>query len=195
MADRAGGWILFPYGGAPSTWPLTSYAYVTTYHIEATPGMGGVCANGHSAGVTFWNQPLWYTYETHKSLLTIRSDHFANSNLSSFNNALEKFLYTREYGATCWEAWIPQSKCIANPPNGNSAYCYPDPNGSPSPLASRCSVMNTTATGNPWMDVWGNQNWVMVDCRDHTNYVQLNTPQRMVDSVMAQNDGYVDIAP
>lgn len=190
MADRAGGWILFPFSGTPATWAQPSSAFVTTYHVQITPGISG-CGNGNSAGVTYWNSPANYQFETGKVLSAIRSDHFASSALGSTNNALERYYYTREYGMTRWEAWIPLSRC-------NSTYGANSPrctswDAANYELQGRCSVMNVSSTGVPGLDMWGGQYWVRTDCRDETNYIPLNTPQLMLDNTMGQNDGYVDI--
>ena len=192
VADRAGGWILFPYAGAPSSWSPSNFADVTTYHVQITQGLSNpACVNGNSAGVTFWNAPASYTFETGKTLTAIKELHFAAADLSQQNNALELYYFTKEYGATRWEAWQPQSLCFSQ--NGNDApICHPE-NAATYPLQGRCSVLDVSSTGVPGIDTWGGQNWIRYDCRDLTNYIALNTPQLMLDNTMAQNDGIVDI--
>ena len=188
--ERAGGWIHFPYAGDPSTWAQSSSTSVTTYKVQITPNIPN-CSNGNSAGVTYWNAPASYPFETGKTLTAIKTWHYAGSDLSSENNALEIYYFTQEYGATRWEAWEPQSRCFAE--NGDDApICHPE-NSSTYPLQGRCSVLNVSSMGIPGLDSYGGQNWVRVDCRDMTNYIALNTPQLMLDNVIAQNDGYVDI--
>ena len=190
MADRAGGWILFPLGTPPSAWPATSSARTRTHHVQLTPGVAG-CGNGSSPGRTFWNAPARYQFETGKRLTAIRSDHFANHALSRGNNALERFYFTREYGLTRWEAWMPQSRCLAEH-GADAAICHPE-NAETHPLRGRCSVLNQTATGTPGLDQWGGQPWVRVDCRDETNYVALDTPQVMLNGAMARGAGHDDL--
>ncbi|MDF0545500.1 hypothetical protein PX699_24370 [Sphingobium sp. H39-3-25] len=186
---RAGGWRLFPLPSAPSSWPQTNSATHATYHIQLTPNRPG-CVSGSSIGRTYWNAPAQYQFETGKLLTAIRSDHFAAENLSQQNNALERYYFTKEYGYTRWEAWIPRSRCYQE--RGTTApICHPESTNYP--LQSRCKVMNVSSTGHPGLDRWGNQDWVRVDCRDQTNYVALNTPQIMLDTVMAQTNGVVDI--
>ena len=186
ISARAGGWPLFPY----DTWKTGSSALVHTYKVQITPNVNG-CSNGNSAGVTYWNAPAVYTFETGKSLTAIKQYHYASSQLAAQNNALELYYFSKEYGATRWEAWIPQSRCFAE--NGNNAgICHPEDPGN-YPLQGRCSKLVVSSTGIAGLDTWGGQNWVRTDCRDNTNYVALNTPQLMLDDTMAQNDGYVDI--
>jgi len=190
MIDRAGGWILFAFAGLPSNWAQTNIAHPTTYHVQLTPNRPG-CQNGHSTGTTYWNAPAAYQFETYKVLTAIRSDHFANDTLSQSGNALERYYFTKEYGFTRWEAWMPQSRCFSERGSGDPS-CHPE-NAAAYPLQGRCSIMNTSSTGIPGLDAWGGQYWVRVDCRDQTNYIAINTPMIMLDNVMAQNDGYVDI--
>lgn len=188
-SDRAGGWILFPWT-PPSQLPQSASTTVRTYHVQLTQNLPG-CSNGNSRGVTYWNGPAGYTFETGKTLTAIRSFHYASTDLSSQNNALELYYFTKEYGFTRWEAWVPRSRCLAER-GSNSPWCYPENRGS-YPLEGRCSRLITSSTGVPGLDRWGEQDWVRVDCRDTTNYVPLNTPQLMLDQVMAQINGFVDI--
>ena len=53
--------------------------------------------------------------------------------------------------------------------------------------------MNVTDTGHPDVARWGNQDWVRVDCRDMTRYVELNHPVLMLNKQMAQINGIDDI--
>ena len=182
---RAGGWPLFPY----DTWFTGSSIPVRTYHVQITQNVG--CSDGNSEGITFWNAPSAYTFESGKALVAIKQYHFANKDLASQNKALELYYFSKEYGATRWETWIPQSRCFAQ--SGSSAgLCHPE-DPSIYPLQGRCSKLVVSSTGIAGLDTWGGQHWVRVDCRDNTNYVALNTPQLMLDDTMAQNDGYVDI--
>ncbi len=203
---RAGGWILFPFELAPSQWPQSSSH---THRNTRTPlqRISG-CNAGGSTGVTYWNAPAPYSYEgnedgVRKTLLTIRSDHFGSRNLSSRSNALESFYFTREYGMTRWEAWIPRRRCIAEAervPQGQlRSQCFPevaDKQSAPGPelnLRARCKDMNVTGTGHPDVARWGAQDWVRVDCRDLTRYVALKEPVLMLDKRMAQINGVDDI--
>jgi hypothetical protein len=124
MADRAGGWIIFPFAGTPSSWMTTNLAHPHTYHVQVTPNRPG-CSNTNSTGATYWNAPAQYQFETGKVLTAIRSDHFANDTLSQRGNALERYYFTREYGFTRWEAWIPQSRCYSDYGSANPI-CHPD---------------------------------------------------------------------
>jgi hypothetical protein len=203
---RAGGWILFPFDLPPSEWPQTTWVAHPNVRTPLQAESG--CNTGGSRGVTFWNAPIEYSYEgnedgVRKSLLTIRSDHFGKRNLSSKSNALEMFYFTREYGMTRWENWVPRRRCIAEadrvPMGTLRSQCFPE-RGDPAvgdypevPLRNRCNDLNATDTGHPDVARWGDQDWVRVDCRDMTRYVELNQPVLMLDKRMAQINGVDDI--
>lgn len=190
MAIRAGGWINFPYYAPPSSWPATSNTELRTYHVQLTPSSGPPCTNGNALGRTFWNSPAPYRFETNKVLWAIRSDHFASSNLAAARNALERYYFTKEYGYTRWEAWMPQQQCFQERGQDNPI-CHPEWDSNV--VTQRCKIMNVSATGVPGIDRWGNQNWVRVDCRDTTKFIALNTPQIMLAPQMANANGFNDI--
>lgn len=190
VAQRAGGWVLFPYNPAPAYWAQSTAISNSTYHVQLTPNRPG-CSNGSSTARTYWNAPAPYQFETGKWLTAIRSDHFAATNLSQQNNALERYYFTREYGYTRWEAWVPRGRCYQE--RGASApICHPEQ--ADYPLRSRCNVMNVSSTGYAGLDIWGGQYWVRTDCRDQTNYIALATPVRMLTPSMANTNGISDIA-
>lgn len=186
IATRAGGWLLFPLN-IPT---VSGNVLNTTFNTPLSPSRPASCQGGNSSGVTAWDPPQLYTFETRKVMKALKSYHFAASNLAQSNNALELYYFTKEYGFTRWEAWIPQSRCFAERGSENPA-CHPD--WSLNALRGRCSVMNVSATGQPGIDLWGGQTWVRVDCRDQTNYIALTTPQIFMDRVVAQNNGVVDL--
>lgn len=203
---RAGGWIVFPLTTAPSQWPQTSMHVHRNTRTPLQSSSG--CNAGGKVGVTYWNAPAPYTYEgnedgARKTLMSIRSDHFGARNLSSGSNALERFYYTREYGMTRWEAWLPRSRCVAQANKVRAgqlrSQCFPEskdraPAAGPElNLRARCKDMNVTSTGHPDVERWGNQDWVRVDCRDLTRYVELDEPVLMLDKRMAQINGIDDI--
>jgi hypothetical protein len=201
---RAGGWVLFPLVASPSSWPQTSAVSNNTAKIQLSSVPGNPdCVSGSSVARTYWNAPANYQFESGKVLRAIKSAHFAATNLSSTNNALELYYFTKEYGYTRWEAWVPRSRCYqiaSNTPAGNlRPHCEPDlrvPNTSGNPeldLRSRCSLMNVSATGHPDIDRWGEQDWVRIDCRDSTRHVPLATPQLMLSTSMAQTNGVDDV--
>ncbi|MGE3759428.1 MAG: hypothetical protein AB7H97_16815, partial [Pseudobdellovibrionaceae bacterium] len=184
---RAGGWILFPkVSGMFSTGNSNNM----TYNTPLSPTRPSQCQGGNSYGTTFWNSPAIYRFESNKVMTAIKSYHFASTNLNQTNNALELYYFTKEYGFTRWEAWIPQTRCY-NEHGSNSPICHPD--WSTNTLMGRCSVLNVSGTGHPAIDSWGGQTWVRVDCRDETNYIALTTPQILMDRTLAQNNGFVDL--
>lgn len=203
---RSGGWILFPLDTAPSEWPQSNSR---THRNTRTPLQSSSgCNAGGSTGITYWNSPKPYTFEGNeelegKTLVAIRSDHFGKRKLSSKRNALERFYFTREYGMTRWEAWIPRTRCLSEArkvPDGQlRSTCYPEieardaASGPELDLRARCKDLNETSTGHPDVERWGGQDWVRVDCRDQTRYVELNKPVLMLDKRMAQINGVDDI--
>lgn len=191
ISTRAGGWVMFPRLVAPSTWTTTNQVSNQTYKFQLSQGRPG-CSNSDSLGVTYWNAPTTYEFESTKQLLAIRTDHFASSSLSQSDNALERFYFTREYGLTRWEAWMPQSRCFTQF-GASNPICRPD--APDYPLNGRCSRMNVSASGYAGLDFWGGQNWIRYDCRDQTFYQRLNHPQIMRDSYMARSNGWSDLAP
>ncbi|WDD91629.1 hypothetical protein Bsp3421_001565 [Burkholderia sp. FERM BP-3421] len=183
IAERAGGWILFPFQGPPSGWPPSSSIYHPTYHIQVTQPAPAGCGDGNSTGVTYWNGPGAYQFESGKVMTAIRSDHFAATTLSQRNNALERYFFTKEYGMTRWEAWIPRSRCYAER-GAQDPSCHPETDNEP--LRARCKVLNVSGTGHAGLDRWGDQDWVRVDCRDASRYVALDTPQYLLDDQIAR---------
>lgn len=189
VAARAGGWILFPSSSGAGLF-TSGQTLNMTYNIPLSPERPSNCQAGNSYGATYWNSPAVYTFETGKNLTAIKSFHFAAANLGQTNNALELYYFSKEYGFTRWEAWIPQSRCWNEKGVGNPQ-C--DPRSEANYLQGRCSVMNVSASGHPGIDYWGGQTWVRVDCRDQTNYIALQQPQIFIDRMMGQSNGIVDI--
>lgn len=187
-SKRQDGWIVFsPNGGGGH---LVHSTLISRLSPDAPSGCARTSQSAASNDV--WNEPEQVTFETGKNLSSIVTYHYADQDFSSKNNALERYYFTREYGFTRWEAWIPTSRCMdplfAGSPasKGKPEYCDPD---SPSyPLRGRCSPGNIRA-----VDYWGNQEWVRIDCRDSTNYIALTTPMIPLDHQMAQSDGLVDV--
>ncbi len=196
---RAGGWVLFPLASPPSAWAQINAISNGTARIQLQSKQG--CSNGSSTARTYWNAPANYRFETGKVLRAIKSAHFAATDLSSGNNALEMFYFTKEYGFTRWEAWVPRSRCVseaAQVPSGQlRVNCYPENGPAASDevdLRTRCVEMTSgTSTGELDVTDWGGQDWVRTDCRDMTNYIALNTPQLLLNSTIAQENGVDDI--
>lgn len=124
-----------------------------------------------------WNSPTPVGYESGKVLNSIVTYHFAHYNLAQQNNALEKYFFTREYGFTRWEAWIPRNRCYAE----GKWYCN-DPSAY---IGGRCAGSGTTE--------FGGQIWVRIDCRDSTGYIDLVNPVLPLTDVMGRSNGVVDI--
>lgn len=176
---RTNGWISYPLN-------ITEGALThTTYIDRISPILPSGCERSSRSTNTrtVWNVPHNLGYETGKVLSTIQSYHFAQANLSAQNNALEKFFFTKEYGFTRWEAWMPLSRC-----NSELTPNRCDPNRADYFLKGRCS-----SSVSPSITSFGNQTWVRVDCRDNTRYLQLNTALIPLDNNMARINGLIDI--
>lgn len=107
-----------------------------------------------------WTAPHSVMFESGKVLQTIVSEHRAHYDLSRRNNAIERFYFTREYGLSRWEAWIPERRCRAERPSADPLRMC-DPAAPTNFLRGRCAAESATAT-------WGGQRWVRIDCRDTT---------------------------
>jgi hypothetical protein len=59
-----------------------------------------------------WSPPEPFRFESGKSLLTLKTEHHAHFDLSREDNAIEVIYFTREYGFSRWEAWVPEGRCI-----------------------------------------------------------------------------------
>jgi hypothetical protein len=192
-SQRSGGWLVFPIGSGELTGGTQNHNSMFTMLSPNSPCQSNQINNNSVQDI--WNPPSNTTFDSGKTLLAIATYHLANTDSSLENNAVERVFYTREYGFTRWEAWIPLSRCLdpnfsGSPANqGNTTICYPNNSAAYfSAMGGRCSINNIPATAT-----WGNQPWVRTDCRDDTFYLRLNTPVFPVDTQMAQNDGLVDI--
>lgn len=206
---RSGGWILFPLKEPPGSWaPITTVVNKTAKIQLGQPLANSQCASGSSLARTFWHAPADYNFESGKTLRAIKSLHFAATDVGAENNALELYYFTKEYGFTRWEAWIPRRRCYdiaANTPPGQlRPNCEPDRSPPKADLAlgagdpklnlrARCSRLIVSATGHPDVDRWGGQDWVRIDCRDNSRHSPLRKPQLMLANEMAQINGVDDV--
>lgn len=115
-----------------------------------------------------WSGRRWRQFESGKRLRALSSLHFAHWDRARVDNALEAFWFTREYGFSRWEAWIPLARCAAES-GADAARCAPQTPDHP--LKARCP-------NGPFFRVWGQQTWVLVDCRDTTFVMPLDSPIR-----------------
>lgn len=191
VAQRAGGWALFPFTPPPRQWARSNSANIQTHKVQLTPGLRD-CKDGSSRGITYWTRAAPFVFNTGKTINAITSSHFANARLSRVNNALERFYFSREYGFTRWEAWVPQRRCF-NERGDTAAICRPGDADYPPSLAGRCNRNTTGNSGIAGLNRWGGQNWVRVDCRDLTNHIALDQPVRLLTPAMANSNGVRDI--
>ena len=186
-SKRTNGWTLFPInGGDGNSVHSTSLTRITT-NVNCL----SVATSAQTNDI--WNSPVDVIYDTGKKLSSIITYHFADTNLSQANNALERFFFTKEYGLIRWEAWIPLAQCQDpnNPTspaaNGNPQICTPNTSTFSSNMG-RCNDKNIPAVAS-----WGNQTWIRLMCRDTTNYISLDTPLIPLDTVMGRTNGVLDI--
>lgn len=184
-SNRRNGWILFPTSGV-GTGGLLNHNILLN-RINISPAPTSTCAltqyTSNNETQDIWNPPVATTFRSGKTLNAVQTYHVGDWNLTLTENSIEKFYFTKEYGFSRWEGWIPLAKCEQQHGAG-SKYCTPS--HPEYPLKGRCEISSALAT-------WGNQTWVRTDCRDTTYYVGLTTPQIPLTSVMAQNNGLVDI--
>ncbi len=187
LTQLSGGWILFQpnAGSGSSSHPR--------WHVELTDSAPAGCATNFADHVLdVWNAPAPVTFESKKTLSSIVTYDFYSDQLSAKNTGMERYYFTREYGFTRWEAWIPLSRCqdpnFAGSPAATGQGVLCDPNNPANPISHRCSNSNISG-----LDSWGGQTWVRVDCRDTTNYLALNQPVIPLDGSMAQSTHRVDI--
>jgi len=188
MANRAGGWILFPRTASPSALPGSGSLRLRTYRMQVSAGPPQ-CADNDASGITHWTKPTSYTFETGKTLAALRTDHFAAADLAQPSNSFERFYFTRAYGMTRWESWWTVAHCHASL-GANSPRCGQTP---ANPLRTRCAVLKLPGNVTSGIEQWGGQDWVRMDCRDTTRYVALKRPHLPLSSDVARGDGLVDI--
>lgn len=189
LADRAGGWILFPLGSAPSAWPRVQSVNHVTYRMPLSD-RGEACRDNHAGGLTRWGSPTLTEFESGKSLSAIRSDHFASANLDQTENSLERNYFTREYGLTRWEAWQTLAYCQKTL-GVSSSSCRPEDPANP--WFGRCTILKEETTGHAGLAIFGGQSWVRVMCRDQTHFIALRTPQKFLNDMIANGSGLTDI--
>lgn len=176
---RAGGWIT-------GSKDLVSASKNHTTRIDRlSPGRPSSCAalSQSDSTRTVWNAPVSVPFASGKNLSALVSYHYAHQDLARKNNALEKFFFTKEYGFTRWESWIPLSRCLED---FASAPERCQPTNSKNILQGRCSPASGTTT-------FGHQTWVRIDCRDSTFYQALSQPILPLQSSMAASNGLVDV--
>lgn len=190
IADRAGGWVLFPLSPPPGAWPREQSIRNTTWRRELS-GKGGPCADNHATGVTRWTRPTPTSFEGGQRLEALRTDHFAAADLSQPENSFERSYFTREYGLTRWEAWQTLAYCQKKARSGDLK-CRPDDPANP--WHARCSRLREPGSGQRGIATYGGQTWVRIYCRDQSHYVALESPQQIDIRQIAHGRGVVDLA-
>lgn len=180
---RRNGWIFMPIAG-PGSGGASNHN-IRIDRLNPPVGCAAVSQDLSSSTRDIWNPPSPTTFENGKQLQAIATYHFAHQDLGRTENALERFFFTREYGYSRWEAWVPLARCQAE--NGASSIVC-QPNDPANILYGRCPPSNI-----PAVETWGNQQWVRVDCRDTTSYLALTTPTLPIASNVARTNGLLDI--
>jgi hypothetical protein len=176
---RNQGWQIFPQN-------MSSGSNVHNTTIERlTPYRPANCA-AISSGTAYdvWNAPVPVAFESGKVLTAQVNYHFAAQNLSAVENALERYYFTKEYGFTKWEAWIPKARCFRDKGAGNPE-CEPKTNPNHF-MRGRCNPATSE-------DIWGGQVWVRLDCRDTTFYQAIATPAIQLSPLMGTMNGLIDV--
>lgn len=189
LADRAGGWILFPLRPAPSAWPPFQSRRLTTWRMQITPRKGA-CADNQATGLTSWTKPARYPFESGKVMSAIRSDHFAAADLSQAENSFERTYFTREYGLTRWEAWQTLAYCQRTLGQADPRCRPTDP---ANPWFGRCTALTEQTTGIAGVARIGGQIWVRMFCRDQTHYIPLNRPQLFLSPSVGRGSAVLDV--
>lgn len=189
LANRAGGWILFPLESAPGAWPRVQSVNHMTYRMQLSD-RGEACRDNHASGLTRWVNPALTIFESGKSLIAIRSDHFASGNLDQAENSFERNYFTREYGLTRWEAWQTLAYCQKTL-GVSSPRCRPEDPANP--WLGRCTKLKDETTGHPGSAIIGGQSWVRVMCRDQTHFIPLRFQQKFLNGMIANGSGQADI--
>lgn len=197
-SKRTNGWRFMPSAALPVSVGLVTH----TVKIDSlsTPRPVG-CNGGLGLNVlTVYQPPQPITFESGRTLMSIQTAHVADANFDNTNNAIEKFFFTREYGVTRWEAWIPQGKCIQE--RGNDASCFPLERDNrlhglcPTRVPNQDGSFNPAApfTSLPGYVVLGVTPYVRIDCRDASNYMAINTPAFPIDATTGNKNSLVDIS-
>ena len=189
LADRAGGWILFPMTPAPAEWAPFQSRRLTTFRMQISPKKG-LCADNHATGLTSWSRPARYVFESGKTLSAIRSDHFAVADLAQAENSFERTYFSREYGLTRWEAWQTLAYCQKTLGTADPRCSPADP---ANPWYGRCTRLIEPTTGRAGIARYGGQVWVRIFCRDQTHYIPLNRPQLFLSPGIGRGSALLDI--
>jgi hypothetical protein len=197
-SKRTNGWRFMPTGALPTALGLVQH----TLKIDAlSPTRPAGCVGGLGLNVlAVYSPPQPIKYESGKTLMTIQTSHVADANFDNVNNAIEKFFFSREYGLTRWEAWMPQAKCIQDNP-GNSI-CYPLEQDNR--LHGLCPTKQPNADGSfsagnaltplPGYVVLGSTPYVRIDCRDASSYLPLNMPALPIDPTTGRRNAVLDVS-
>lgn len=188
--QRQDGWISFPTVGLASgaSGAVTHYTQIQRFALPVGCPFSALIDNPTISYASWVRTQAKVTFQSGKQLDAIQSYHFADANLGSTNNALEKFFFTKEYGFTRWESWIPRDRCYAtyfNLINSGAHQSRIDEqyitcNDPDAMLKYRCDGGGVTTMGG--------QTWIRNDCRDSTNYSALGTPMVPLVTGMADTD-------
>lgn len=195
---RTNGWRFMPRDALPTSVGLVGH----TLKIDplSSPRPAG-CNGGLGLSVlTVYQPPQPITFESGRTLMSIQTAHVADANFDNTNNAIEKFFFTRQYGVTRWEVWIPQAKCVQE--RGNDASCFPLERDNR--LHGLCPTRVPNADGSfnpaaplsplPGYVVLGVTPYVRIDCRDASGYLAINTAAFPIDATTGNKNSLVDVS-
>jgi len=196
--ERTNGWRFMPSGALPASIGLVGH----TLKIDplSSPRPAG-CNGGLGLSVlTVYQPPQPITFESGRTLMAIQTTHVTDANFDNVNNAIEKFFFTRQYGVTRWEVWIPQAKCVQE--RGNDPICYPLERDNrlhglcPTRVPNADGSFNPTAPLSPLPGyvVLSATPYVRIDCRDASGYLAINTASFPVDVTTGSKNSLVDVS-
>ena len=194
---RTNGWRFMPKDALPVSIGIVGH----TVKIDplSSPRPTG-CNGGLGLNVlTVYQPPQPIKFESGRTLMSIQTAHIADANFDNTNNAVEKFFFTREYGVTRWEAWVPQAKCVQE--RGNDASCFPLERDNrlhglcPTRVPNQDGSFNPNAplTPIPGYVILGSTPYVRIDCRDASGYLAINLPALPIDATTGNKNSLVDI--
>lgn len=160
-AGGGDGWLLFPNQAVLSAGTVRQdMTLARSKWLPTCPSSERVSKVGDKQIAISWSAVRPIRFESGKTLETIVSEHQAHHDLSRRANAIERFYFTREYGFSRWEAWVPKQRCLAEHANGDPEKIC-DPDSPENVLRGRCAPDDA-------MDKRGGQTWIRIDCRDTT---------------------------
>lgn len=149
------GWIFFPFTNFLAGGSTTSKISIN-YWEQSAQSYFGPCPSSYGTTTTSWAYKSSYTFgglngNPQKVMSTMISYHgFCASGCN-----MEVFWFTREYGKTMWQSWVPSSSASTT-----------------SPIQGACLDSGTVS--------YNGQTFIIADCHDWSSVVIASIPQQVV---------------